>query len=206
MKESLYKKYLRNIKNGKTAIRKEYVEKGYFSYYSKREINNHLNSKRIIIDGVNGYFDEFVNDTLNKIENEDKMTYLEIYLGKIGKNLSEKVQKANRNEKDIEGYNITISINEIIHTLNEHGTSMEKLRGQKILKGGEIKLLPYLLINIDKVKYLGKNKNKQNVYNLISINNDGTYNLLQFINNNRHNFGFQSLFINQTKQQKRFIP
>ena len=206
MKEDLYKKYLRNIKNGKTAIRKEYVDRGYFSYYSKREINNHLNSKRIIIDGVNGYFDEFVNDTLNRIVNDDDMTYLEIYLGKVGKNLSEKVQKANRDEKDIDGYNITISINEIIHTLNEHGTSMEKLRGQKILKGGEIKLLPYLLINIDKVKYLGKNKNKQNVYNLISINNDGTYNLLQFINNNRHNFGFQSLFINQTNQQKKFIP
>lgn len=199
MKEDLYKKYLKNIVNGKTAIKKEYVDRGFFSYYSKREINNHLNSKRILIDGVNGNLNSFIKTIICDFDREGVVPNKVLYLGKVGKQLFNRVREANPDEKNIIGYNISISGYEIIHTLNNHGKEIEKYRGQNIVTENDLCSIVDLLNKSYKVLLMGKNALNLNVYNFVSTNYDGTYNTIEFVGNGKHLLGFQSLYINKKR-------
>lgn len=200
MKEDLYKKYLRNIKNGKTAIRKEYVDRGYFSYYDKREINNHNNSKKIMIDGVNICYDEYLEEAFKQINNKSKINNINLYLGKIGKRLSQKYIEMNGLKENIFDYHISIGIDGINHTINKHGDKSEINRGQKPITINDIRMIPNLLLNSEIIVYMGKSKDNRKIYKFISKNNDGSYNMIDFINNNRKQLGFQSLYIIKTRK------
>ena len=198
--EDLYKKYLRNIKNGKIAIKKEYVDKGYFSYYSKKDLEHLRESKRIIIDGFNGSFNDYINKTINEIKFDKKISNKTIYLGKPGKLLSKKIMDINSEIGSITNYNISIAKYEILHMLNRHGNMNEFKRGQRMIGGDELLLLPDLIINTDQIVYLGTNKANQKIFNFISHNDDGTYNLIEFIGSGKKILGFQSLYINISKK------
>lgn len=199
MKEKQYKKYLRNIKNGKTAIRKEYVDGGYFSYYSKKELYNLYNSKTIIIDGFNANFYKFIDDTVNCIEKKKNVENKTIYLGKIGKELSNRFYERADFKENLFGYNISISIDQINHVIKKHSNINENKRGQKIITRDDLKLLPKLLINSEIIIKLGKSKDNRNIYKFISKDSNGTYNLIEFISYKNKRLGFQSLFIQQKK-------
>lgn len=200
MKEDLYEKYLRNIKNGKTAIRKEYVDRGYFCYYDKREINNHSNSKKIMIDGVNICYDEYLEEAFKQINDKNKTGNTNLYLGKIGKRLSQKYIEMNGLKENIFDYHISIGIDGINHAINKHGDRSEIKRGQKPITINDIRMIPNLLLNSDIIVYMGKSKDNRKIYKFISKNNDGSYNMIDFINNNRKQLGFQSLYIIKTRK------
>ena len=199
MKEDLYKKYLRNIKNGKTAIRKEYVDRGYFSYCSKRDIYNLSNSKTIIIDGFNANFYEFIDSTVNCIYKKINVNNKTIYLGKIGNELSNRFYESSDFKENLFGYNISISVDQINHVIKKHSNINENKRGQKIITKDDLKLLPKLLINSEIVLKLGKSKDNRNIYKFISKDSNGTYNLIEFISYKNKRLGFQSLYIQQKK-------
>ena len=194
MKEDLYKVYLDNIEKGKTAIKKEYVKKGYFSYYTEKEISNYSNSKRIYIDGVNACFDDFINKTIYELDNDVKNDRV-LLLGKISKRYSENILNININRLNLLNYNISIGTDEIRHALKKHSLENEKERGQIPIDINDIKLIPELLINTELVFYRGINSEKREVYNFVSRNNKGKYVLLEFISRRRNLLGFQSLYI-----------
>lgn len=133
---------------------------------------------------------------LIKIQNNQKITNNVIFLGKIGDLLSKKIHDDNPNMRQLKNYNISIAEYEIKHMMNEHDTENEWKRGQKRLTGYELMLLPDFLINTKKIIYMGVNEFGLDILNFISHNEDGTYNLLEFIGNGKHLLGFQSLYIN----------
>ena len=193
--EDLYKKYLRNIKNGKIAIKKEYVDKGYFNYYDKREITNHSNSKRILIDGVNICYDDFLEIAFNQINGNCRTIDKTLYLGKIGKKLSQKFKMISGLNENLFDYHLSIGLDGINHTLNKHGKKSEIKRGQKPITINDIRTIPIILLNSEVIIYMGKSKDNRKKYKFISKNNDGSYNLIDFVNDNRKQLGFQSLYI-----------
>lgn len=202
MKEDLYKKYLKNIENNKTAIKKKYVETGYFSYYTKHDIEHIKDSKRIFIDGYNSYFDEYIDTVFEMVSKKIQFKNNSIYLGRIGDRIADRMISI-KNGVDIYGYNLTIGSQEIKHIINEHSNYSEIDRGQKPINKEDIKLIPKLLLNIELIVYKGINKENRKVYSFISKNTNGTYNLLEFISIKRHQLGLQSLFINQNNLQKK---
>lgn len=202
MGEKLYTKYLFNISNDKLAIKKEYVRKGYFVYYSKKDIEYKIKSNKILIDGVNEFYDDFIDKVCSNIINKKPISNKKIYLGRIGKKLKEKINHCYPNSDIKLDFNIVIGESEIKHAFNNHSNKNEIKRGQKIIEISDIKNIPILLMNVNKIKYLGVNENHQKVYNFISNNQDGTYNLLEFVSKGKYILGFQSLYINK----KRLMP
>ena len=199
MEEDLYKKYLKNIANGKTAIKKEYVDSGYFSYYSKREINNHLNSKKIIIDGLNCFYEDFLYDVFNRLKEQKPLDYKTIFLGKVGPKLNKLIKKSNYYEVDTENYNLAISDFDIQHIYNKHYLKKERQRGQKILQRKDVEMIPNVIANTKEVTFIGKNKRGLSLYKFVSYNEDGTFNLIEFIGNSKKQLGLKTIYTNLRK-------
>lgn len=200
MKNNLYKKYLKNIKNNKTAIKRKYVDEGFFNYYNKKDIEILSKSNKIIIDGLNGSYEKYVTEIYNRLKNHKALGNKKIYLGKIGPKISNKIQKININEKCIIDYNVSIADYDIQHVFNHHSSKSERKRGQKPIISKDLIMLPQLLVNTNTIIFLGKNKRKLNLYNFVSYNKDGTYNLIEFIKNGKKQFELQTIYIQLSKK------
>ena len=82
---------------------------------------------------------------------------------------------------DLTGCERYIDTYTIRHTLKNHGfATTEEKRGQVVITLDDFQLIPSLIENAQKIKYIGKNKRKQDVFEYHTISN-GRYIILEAV-------------------------
>jgi len=130
-------------------------EKDSLGEYSEHQRENWLNSKRIIIYENETQLHEFIKNAKSQSNSNKKM-----YFGIVSQNLSERIKK--EIGIDVEGYNVSISENEIRKIFKSHGDEATELpRGQRAILESDIVNIPEIIQNPDKImlddKLYGKN-------------------------------------------------
>ena len=202
----LFARYERNIINGRTAIDRNLVDEGYFNYFSKKQIKDFSNSKRILIDGVSAQFEDFVRRAFRGVflnthsSNNRKI----LYLGTVGDKLADAFNSKYGSKHDIRNYNLAFDSDYLWHAKGHHGDVESEInRGQKAIEPETILKVPYYLSKVksDDIDYLGVNDQHQDVYCFTYEDEAGTKHMVELINDGKHQLGFASLYENATLDQ-----
>jgi len=113
--------------------------------YTQPELDNWANSKRIKIYENNKQLMDFIESARQNNTSNNKM-----YFGKIPENLAERIK--NETGIDVDGYNVSISENEIRKIFKTHGSeATEAPRGQRAITKEDIASIPQIIQNPDKI-------------------------------------------------------
>jgi hypothetical protein len=122
-------------------------------------------------DDVNQEFEKEVEEIFEKIisgSNENK----KVEIGDIDDKL---IQEGKDNNFDLSGYKHNIDVYGVRHTLKNHGNKeKEEKRGQLAITMNDIKKIPDIIYNYDKVEFSGKNKIGRETITFTKKMNDGT--------------------------------
>lgn len=123
--------------------------------YTQKQRDNWKDSKRIVIYESEAQFEDFINESLNNKQYDKKM-----YFGAIPAELASLIKE--KTGVDVDGYNCSLSSNEIRKILKDHGSDETELpRGQRAIIEDDFLNIPEVIQSPDSVelspkKYSGK--------------------------------------------------
>ena len=170
----------------------DFYETGDIEKYSERDIKNWKNSKNIILYENKEQFLEFIDNSY--AHEVDK----KIYLGKISKELGEKIKQ--NCGIDVTGYNFTLRSSEILKIKKTHGDIIaEQKRGQRAITKTDIMQLPFILSQIDKIKLSEKLFEGKRVIEF-KKSGEGWTAFNAYISNKHHDLTIQTMFGGKLKE------
>lgn len=103
-----------------------------------------------------------IKDLVNFALSDKTNFHKEIIIGKVSESQAKEIK--NLFGFDLQGVERYIDTSAIRHTIKKHGSEKtETSRGQIAINIDDFELIPEILKNPDEIKFLGKNKLKQNV-------------------------------------------
>ena len=152
-------------------------------FYTEKEIKNWSNSKTIIVAKSEQDVIDFYNNNLHKKE------FTRLMLGKIGKDLGERI--LGDTGINIRGYNIIINSDFEDH----HGDAKkEEKLNQVVINGSELARLPEYLENYSKV-IVSENKTKNNKPRLIFESDiNGHRVIIENVSDNKNSIVLQTMY------------
>lgn len=152
--------------------------------YTQLEINNFRNGKVNIANNESDVV-KFIDASIKRSSNA------KLYFGKIGNDLANKIRK--ELNIDIENYNISLKNDAIRHILNHHAKKSEILRGQIPITLNDFLLIPFIIVNYDKVYLSGyTDKGKPSITFEKKINNN--YFLINYVQDKSKSLEVQTMY------------
>lgn len=178
---------------GMSSVDNKKTVKFSFDIYDERQRENWKNSKRIILYENNTQFKKFIDDSLNN--NSSK----KIYFGKISNDLADEIKRSTG--IDVNGYNCSLSGNEIRKIINSHGnSSKEALRGQRAINANDILNIPYVILSSDEIYLSDRLYNGKPVINFVSYNNE-KFTVSAVVSDKHLDLFVQTAYINMLKNK-----
>lgn len=166
-----------------------------FNNYTQKEISN------IQSDNVKIANNE--NDIVNfaKSVKEKKATFKKLYVGKVAQKISNFIK--NTLGLDVAGYNISINKNGVEHSINQHGSESELLRGQVPINENDFKNIPKIVNEADHISRGYDTKEKKPSITF-EKNIDGNNVVITYVSDKHHNLELQSMY--KFKSNKKINP
>ncbi len=114
--------------------------------YTDKQKENWVGSKRIVLYENEKQFREFINESLNNKQYNKKM-----YFGAVSSELAELIR--NKTGIEAEGYNVSLSSNEIRKIIKDHGDENKELpRGQRAVTADDFLNIPKVIQSPDEIR------------------------------------------------------
>ena len=155
--------------------------------YSDKQREYWKTSKNIVV-----YEDEDKLRNFIKLARNNEIINSKMYFGRITKELAERIK--NETGLDIEGYNLSISANEIRKIFKDHGKeNTETPRGQRIITEDDIINIPLIVSNPDVIKLNNEMyKEKQVIMFIKTLNGKTT--IVSYVSHTPHDLTVQTMY------------
>jgi hypothetical protein len=167
-------------------------EKHSLGEYSDKQREYWKTSKNIVVYESEDKLRNFI-----KLAKNNKIINSKMYFGKVNKELAERIK--NETGLDIEGYNLSISANEIRKIFKDHGKeSTETPRGQRIITEDDIVNIPLIVSNPDIIKLSDEMYRKKQVIMFIKTLNGKTA-IVSYVSHTPHDLTVQTMYSGRKK-------
>lgn len=161
--------------------------------FDNKTQNNLSTSKRILIDGKDMFYLEFIEKIFNnEFKGDNKLNKSKImYVGYISEYLINLFRNLN---VDLEGYILAFDTDNIYHSMNYHISDNEYKRGQISLEILDFKKLPEILGNIMSIERKQKNSQDQQGYYIICKNENYDFYIFEAISHKKKLLLFNTMW------------
>ena len=156
------------VRNGEAAAQKDSGVKFSLKGYDESQLQNWANSKSIVVYQSREQLGQFVREAL-----EGKNLGKKLYFGAVSAELAQRIQDSVG--LNLEGYNCSISAQEIRKIFKDHGTERtEAPRGQRAITEEDIANIPVIIESADNISLSPRLYNGRPVLNFVKDLNGRT--------------------------------